>query len=62
METLEAKKKALLGEINHRNDQTLYNQAVEDLAGWKKDEERVYESETGIVEPDTDEKSAATWV
>jgi hypothetical protein len=61
METLEAKKKALFGEINHRNDQTLIHQAVEDLAGLKKDEEGVYESETAIVGPDPGKKSAATW-
>jgi hypothetical protein len=62
METLETKRKASLGEINHRNDQTVIHQGVKDLAGLKKDEERVYESETAIVGPDPGKKSAATWV
>ena len=62
METLETKRKASLGEINHRNDQTVIHQAVKDLAARKRDEEGISKSETMIIGPAPGKKGASTWV
>jgi hypothetical protein len=64
MKTLETKKKRLMEQITHRNDQTLIHQFVKDLVGLKKDEDGVYHisKKTTLVGLDPGKKSAATWV
>ena len=64
MRTLQAKKKDVKGEIEHRNNQKLIHKGVKDLAALEKDEDGVYQSTnyTTIVGLDPGKKSAATWL